>query len=98
MPNVIAAFLAVLVVLAVALFWQPSDFSIRVHGGRVSCKGQLPRVLHQALADFILQEFPGRRTFLIKGSRHSGRLRLWFRGRLSPGEKQRLRNFLTSAC
>jgi hypothetical protein len=88
--------LALLVVGAVVLYvWQRSDFVVRAHPGRFECKGLLPVPQQQALAEFLLQDLALKKPVTIMGKRMGRRLRLWFRGPLSPGDQQRIRNILT---
>jgi uncharacterized protein DUF3634 len=85
---------AVLAVVLAAFLWRRRDFVIRVRGGRVECWGKVPKVLKPDLDEFLLRDLHLEGTVKIMGRRHKGRLRVWFRGRLSPGQQQRLRNFL----
>jgi hypothetical protein len=88
--------IAALVVLCLAWFWRRSDFTIRVRDGSVVCKGKLPQSMKQALTRYLAQEMPAKRSFRVKGVWQSkgSRPRIWFGGDLTPGEQQRLRNFI----
>src|SRR5947209_5818559 len=88
--------LAALLVGAAALWYvlQRKDFVIRVRGGRCLCTGSIPRAIHPAVAQFLLDDLRVRGRVTVSGTRRGGRLRLWYRGRLTPGDKQRIRNFL----
>jgi len=80
--------------LAVAYaIWRP-DFSVRVRNGRCRCKGNLPLVRQKALAQFLLHDLQPSGAITICGRVRKGRLQLWYFGRLTPGERQRIRNFL----
>jgi hypothetical protein len=72
-----------------------TDFVIRLRNGHVTYKGFA--AAHQpAVTQFLLQDMALHGSVIIMGSRHGGKTRIWFRGRLSREEKQRIRNFLTS--
>jgi hypothetical protein len=87
-------FAAALVGLIALFLWQRKDFVVRARPGRFECRGLLPVVQQKALAQFLLHELPLRGEIKILGKKTGGRLRLWFRGPLTPGEQQRIRNFL----
>ncbi len=80
------------------LFFQHRryDFAIRVRNGQVEYEGRFPRAQHQALAEFLLNDLSVPDSLAIMGAYHGKRLVLWFRGRLSPGQRQRIRNFLVN--
>jgi hypothetical protein len=73
--------------------WRP-EFSIRVHGGRCRYKGKLPIIVQKGLTQFLLDEVRPAGFIIICGRHRKGRLQLWYFGRLTPGEKQRIRNYL----
>jgi hypothetical protein len=54
----------------------------------------LPLAVHKAVAQFFLDDLRPRGPVTVRGKRRGGRLVLWFRGDLTPGERQRVRNFL----
>jgi hypothetical protein len=83
-------------VLLVALYLaRRKDFVIRVGpSGRFDCEGLLPKALQQELAQLLLHDLNLRGPVTILGKRSGNRIRLWFRGPLTPGEQQRIRNFL----
>jgi hypothetical protein len=87
-------FAAIVVALIAFYVWQRNDFIVRAGPGRFECRGLLPLVRQKALAQFLLHELPLRGEIKIMGKKTGGRLRLWFRGPLTPGEQQRIRNFL----
>jgi hypothetical protein len=88
-------YLALGVVGLVALYlWARPDFVIRVRDGRCTFRGRLALALQPVVAEFLLQDLKIDRPLRIFGRRIGGRLRLWFLGRLTPGQKQRIRNFL----
>jgi hypothetical protein len=72
------------------------DFAIRVRNRRVEYEGQIPRAHQQALAEFLLKDLSVPDSLAIMGAHHGNRLVLWFRGRLSEGQRQRIRNFLVN--
>jgi hypothetical protein len=76
------------------LLGRRADFVIRVRGRRVECKGKVPLARQRLVADFLLNDLALREAVQISGARSGSRLHLWFRGRLSEGQKQRIRNFL----
>jgi hypothetical protein len=78
----------------VLLFGRRADFEIRLRGGRVECKGKIAQYAQRLLADFLLNDLALKNSIRIMGARNGPRLHLWFRGRLTTGEKQRIRNFL----
>jgi hypothetical protein len=86
---------ALLVVLLAALYqWSRADFVIRVRDGRCECRGRLPQALHGEVADFLLRDLKVKGPIKVLGKRVRGRLKLWYRGALTPGQQQRVRNFL----
>jgi hypothetical protein len=88
-------FALLVVALAVAYAaWYHSDFVVRVRNGQCRCTGKLALVAQRALADFILDDLRPPGPVTIRGKRRDGRLLLRFWGKLTPGEKQRIRNFL----
>ncbi|HJT76071.1 MAG TPA: hypothetical protein VJ739_02625 [Gemmataceae bacterium] len=93
-PNLVPVTLLGLVVLAVVLLARRADFTIRVRRGRVWWRGKFPRGLRPDLEEFLLRDLALRGSVTICGRRQRGRLETWFRGGLTPGQKQRIRNFL----
>jgi hypothetical protein len=71
-----------------------ADFVISVRGGSVQYRGALSLAVQQALTPFLLHDFGVQGPVRIMGARRGGRLTLGWRGRLTPGQLQRLRNFL----
>ena len=80
--------------LALAYVWWRPDFVIRVRDGQCRCRGRLARVGQQAFADFVLGDLRPEGPVTIWGQYRQRRLRLRVFGRLTPGQKQRIRNFL----
>lgn len=72
------------------------DFAIRVRNRRIEYEGHFPRAQQQALAEFLLKDLSVPDSLAIMGAHHGNRLVLWFRGRLSEGQRQRIRNFLVN--
>jgi len=69
-----------------------ADFVVRYRNGRLTCKGRLAQ--QPALEQFLRDDLSVRGPLRIAGRRRQGRLLLWFGGDLTPGEQQRIRNFL----
>ena len=92
-PALVAFAVVALVVLAWA-FWPRSDFVVRVRKGAVDCQGKLPRAQAGGLSEFLLMDLGLRDAVTIYGRWERGRLRVWHSGRLSPGQLQRVRNYL----
>jgi hypothetical protein len=58
------------------------------------CRGALPESKHGEIARFLLDDLKLSGNVKIMGKRVRGRLVLWYRGALTDGHKQRIRNFL----
>jgi hypothetical protein len=84
--------------LYLLLFYRHADFVITVKYGQVHCSKGVPMVLRHQLTVYLLDDLELKGPLKIMGARQNGRGRLclWFRGQLTPGERQRLRNFLAS--
>lgn len=87
--------------LAVYLVYQlvagkPADFVIRLRKGSVQYRGQIPLAHQAAVTQFLLQDLALDESITILGSWNRGNVRLWFRGKLSDPDKQRIRNFFTA--
>ena len=84
------------VVALVALYLtQRKDFVFRARPGRFECWGRVPLAKQEAVARFLLEDLAVREPVKVMGRWGTGRrLRLWFRGPLTPGQQQRIRNFL----
>jgi len=78
------------------LFQGHFDFTIQVREGQVLCKGKIALAQQQSVAAFLLDEMCLQGPVKILGRRNQGRISLAFRGRLSPGEQQRIRNFFAT--
>jgi hypothetical protein len=90
---------AVLFALCLAyhfLLAKHADFTIRLRRGRVTYQGKVAVAQQGSIAEFLLQDLDLHGPLKILGRRNKGRLKLWFRGKLSAGEKQRIRNFLAA--
>jgi hypothetical protein len=61
-----------------------------LNGGR----DKLVQAQQQALMQLLQEDLHLRGPVTIRGRRFKQRTRLWFRGPLTPGEQQRIRNFL----
>jgi hypothetical protein len=95
-PYTPQLFAALVAGAALVYVWLRKDFVIRVRDGRCVCTGRLPQALHGRIAEFLLHDLPVRGPVTIGGTRRGDRLRLSFRGPLTAGEQQRIRNFLLS--
>ena len=84
----------VIVLVLCVLFRRHADFVIDVRRGQVKCRGNVPLVVQNRLKDFLLNDLAIRDSVRILGVQRGKRLQVWFRGRISPGEQQRIRNFL----
>ncbi len=73
-----------------------SDFVIRrPPGGRVVIRGQIPWSKYGGIKEFFGHDLADAGPFVIRGTWQSGSgLQLTWGGRLSPGQRQRARNFL----
>jgi hypothetical protein len=89
------AILAVAVVVRV-LFWRRSDFCIATKGGRVSYRGRIPLAFRAECDEFLLRDLAIRDPIRVYGCRMKTGWRVWFRGRIGEGEKQRMRNFIVT--
>jgi len=89
-----AAGVTIIVLVYCVLFVRHADFVIDVRGGHVRCKGKVPLSLQQRLTAYLLNDLEIKNSVRILGAYHGSRLQVWFRGRLSAGEQQRIRNFL----
>ncbi len=88
--------LAALIVVGLvgAFVWWRPDFVIRVRDGRCRCTGRLALVVQKAMTQFLLDDLRPSGRITILGYRRGRRLTLSYWGKLTPGEKQRIRNFL----
>jgi hypothetical protein len=91
--------LAMLVIGLVVFYflWPKPDFTFRVNHGKAQSTGKLPVNLRQVLEEFLTQELDDNRTFKVHGTWRKKRLQLDFRGDLTKGERQRIRNLLTNS-
>lgn len=85
---------AIIVLMYYVLFGRRADFVIQIRRGQVRCTGRVPLALQQRLTHFLLNDLGIKGSVRILGAHHGKRLQVWFRGALSPGEQQRIRNFL----
>jgi hypothetical protein len=91
----VAAVALVLAVVVVAVLYHANrrDFVVRFRDGRFTCTGRLPQ--RAALEQFLRDDLAVAGSVEISGRRRgNGRLVLWFSGDLTPGQEQRIRNFL----
>jgi hypothetical protein len=94
-PQVIIFVLvAVLFVLALLALQNRADFTIRVRKGTVECRGRVPLAQTRGLSEFLLHDLGVHDAVTICGRWQGRRLRVWFRGNLTKGQQQRVRNYL----
>ena len=77
-------------------FWRRSDFCIATKGGRVSYRGRIPLAFRAECDEFLLRDLAIRDPVRVYGCRMKTGWRVWFRGRIGEGEKQRMRNFIVT--
>ena len=92
----LAVAVGVMLIAYLVLFSRHTDFVIEVRGGQVRHKGKIALAVVQQLTPFLLHDLGITDSVRILGSTSGGRLRVWFRGRISPGQQQRIRNFLAN--
>jgi hypothetical protein len=86
----------VLFLLYRAFFGQRVDFAIVVKGGRLTYQGKLAAAIRPGLQMLLLDDLALLGPVRITGTRYRDGLFLRFRGNLTMGQKQRIRNFLLS--
>jgi hypothetical protein len=87
------------VVVAVAVrlfFWRRSDFCIVVKQGAVTYRGRIPLALRPACSEFLLNDLALQGPARVYAIKQKSGWRIWFRGRIGDGEKQRIRNFIVT--
>jgi len=89
----VAAFAAYVVYFFV--FRKRSEFAIRLRRGSVTFRGRVPVAMQSGISQFLLQDLSLMEPVSVYGAWNNRRLRIWFRGSLTDGEKQRIRNFLS---
>lgn len=90
-----AGLLVVVVALVVFALRPRYDFVIALDRGRVTVRGRASPRLLAAAVDFFEQDFPPSARLTVLGRyRHGRPAELQFRGVGSPGERQRIRNYL----
>ena len=96
---IVAILLVILIVLIVLRGAGVGyDFKVRLRGRSVSVSGKrLSAGLRSSLVQFFENDFPPKTRLTIYGRRRANRTyELRFHGRVSAGEKQQVRNFITS--
>jgi len=99
LPSVLLVAIGVaLVALAGAGLWLRADFVIKRRSGvTVLVHGRIAAGKVGAIKEFFRRDLDTTHAVTVRGSYGPGRrLRLRFFGRLSPAERQRIRNFLIS--
>jgi hypothetical protein len=88
--------IVVLLVAGVAYFLsrRSADFTIRLRRGQVDFEGKVPQAARPGLTEFLTTDLGPIGDVAILGSWRGRRLRLWFHGSLTDGQKQRIRNLL----
>jgi hypothetical protein len=89
------AILAVGIVIRL-LFWRRSDFCIETKNGKVNYRGRVPVAIRAECNEFLLRDLGIEGPARIYGCRMPSGWRVWFRGRIGEGEKQRVRNFIVT--
>jgi hypothetical protein len=87
----------VIVVLAIVVrlfFWRRSDFCIVVKKGTVEYHGRIPLAFQPACKEFLLHDLALQGPARVYAVKQKSGWRLWFRGKIGDGEKQRIRNFV----
>jgi hypothetical protein len=80
----------------VLLFGRHAEFVIEVRNGTVRSRGRIAQVVVQRLTPFLLHDLGITDSLRILGTVRGRQMRVWFRGRISAGQQQRIRNFLNS--
>jgi hypothetical protein len=93
-PNLLPAVVLGLLAAAVWFLCTRPDFVIRVRHGQVRWQGKVPQAVREGLAEFLLQDLSLRGHVTICGRWRRDRVETWFRGGLTPGQRQRIRNYL----
>ncbi|MGE5195057.1 MAG: hypothetical protein ACM3U2_21395 [Deltaproteobacteria bacterium] len=80
--------------------WRGSvQFVIRLARGAVRFSGKFPRSRQSDVAEFLKREFADRGRITISALKApSNRVRLVIRGRITDGERQRIRNYFQTFC
>ena len=101
-PGVVQLIVVLGVVLVgLVVLWSTGagyDFKVRLRGEKVDVTGRrVSPALRSALVQFFQHDFPRRDRLTIYGRRRGNRTYdLRFHGNITAGEKQQVRNFLTS--
>ena len=80
--------------ICIALLRPPSLFVIRLSGGEVRFRGKFPMARRSEVETFLKREFGNRRISISGVKSDKGGIRFVIRGRLTDGDRQRIRNFL----
>ena len=88
--------IVVVVILVRIFFWRRSDFRVSVRDGNVEYRGRFPLASRPAIEEFLLKDLAVKGPLKIYAIRRNRRWRLWFRGRVCEGDKQRIRNFVAT--
>jgi hypothetical protein len=95
MGNFVAVAVALAVVAWIVLWLgRRADFVVRLRGGRATASGRLSEARRRELERFLRDDLALAGPVTIRGRRLGGRLSLAFDGALTPGQAQRIRNFL----
>jgi hypothetical protein len=77
----------------------PMHFRIRYSRGKVSFTGKFPRSHQAEVEEFLKREFADRGRITIAALRTGpAGLRIVVRGRVTDGDRQRIRNFFQTIC
>lgn len=76
----------------------PSNLRIVIKSGQVDVSGRALTGRRSQVSDFVKNNLPEVHHARVEGYWDGRRLRLHFKGDLSPGDRQRVRNFLLTIC
>jgi hypothetical protein len=92
---VAVAFLAIMGYVCWSLLVPPADYVIRYSRGTVRFAGKFPASRRAQVEEFFQREFSAQDRIKVSAVRVPQRgVRFVIRGRISEGDRQRIRNFL----
>jgi len=86
----------IILVIAAVLLGRRVDFIISFSQGRLQVRGKFPKGKQNGLAQFLAEDLATRGPIKILGRWQKNGLRVWFKGRLRDGDRQRIRNYLSA--
>ena len=82
-----------------SLLVAPAEYVIRYSRGLVRFDGKFPASRRAEVEEFFKREFAGHGRIKVSAVRVPKRgLRFVIRGKMTPGDRQQIRNFLRSIC